>query len=296
MKKILFIIFISGYAISQPAFQGLNAWTQSSTIGLAGGGYLLWGQNDFRNAGMLYNSKRKMKFTIVKYPAGINGQSIVGNGTINSHNLGFKINRINYGIFDGRDIENQKTENYSASDLHLQMGYAKASNSGRVIIGINGGILLSKLEKSNASAITLSPAIIYNSGRTDFGFSLQNYGKVINNYGESKESMPVMLVTSISRQITPLPLILEFDHQYSKHNKISFATISGILIFKNGLIIKGGKSYRMKQMTNISFIRNFISDFGIGLEFDIDDIIIDINTYNYSAGGFIIAMGISVLY
>ena len=54
-------------------------------------GYLLWGQNDFRIAGMLYNSKRKMKFTIVKYPAGINGQSIVGNGTINSHNLGFKI-------------------------------------------------------------------------------------------------------------------------------------------------------------------------------------------------------------
>ena len=67
-------------------------------------------------------------------------------------------------------------------------------------------------------------------------------------------------------------------------------------MFKNGLIIKGGKSYRMKQMTNISFIRNFISDFGIGLEFNINDILIDINTYNYSAGGFIFGIGISVIY
>ena len=49
-------------------------------------------------------------------------------------------------------------------------------------------------------------------------------------------------------------------------------------------------------MTDVSFFNNLFSDMGIGLSYEIEDILIDINSYTYGPGGLVFAFGISVKY
>ena len=49
-------------------------------------------------------------------------------------------------------------------------------------------------------------------------------------------------------------------------------------------------------MTDVSFVNNLFADMGIGLSYEIDDILIDINSYTYGPGGLVFAFGISVRY
>ena len=62
------------------------------------------------------------------------------------------------------------------------------------------------------------------------------------------------------------------------------AFISLIIIY----LIKAGTSTNRSDQTNKHFIyaRSIFSDFGIGLAYKIEDIVIDINSYSYGTGGF----------
>ncbi|MDP6992420.1 MAG: hypothetical protein QGF89_07045, partial [Candidatus Marinimicrobia bacterium] len=187
MSKVLYIIILSTLGFGQASFLGLNTWTQSNVLGVSGGGYLINPQNDFRNAAMLVHAKRHIQFDVIKYPVGISSQSMAGALQIKSHHFGFKVSRISYGIFEGRSVDNIKTEDYSAGDIQIQGGYGVKSNSGKFDFGFNGGILLSRLGSYHANAITLSPSIIYHGKWVDLSFSAHNYGRALSHYGKSKE-------------------------------------------------------------------------------------------------------------
>ena len=296
--KIIFYFFCSlSLCFGQFSFHGINTWTQSSAISLAGGGYLLDFENDFQNAGTLKKSKRKIKFSSINYPAEITAQSLIANGNFKGHSFGFKVSRLNYGVFEGRNIDNQVTENYSAGDINIELGYAKTTLSKRINLGLTGGVFLSRLDNAKASALTLSPGIVINSKIFIFGMMLKNYGKIINQYSTIKEKMPSYLIGSISRDLSFIPLKVEIDHSYLINGNSSYSVMSGIYKFDNNLLIKAGTSTnRSDQITNISFMRSIFSDFGIGLAYKIDDIVIDINSYSYGTGGFVFAIGLSVLY
>ena len=46
----------------------------------------------------------------------------------------------------------------------------------------------------------------------------------------------------------------------------------------------------------LSFLRNLFADMGIGMSYKFEDILFAIDTYTYGPGGFVIAVGITVLY
>jgi len=286
-----------GLGFSQVSFPGLEAWTHGQTVGLAGGGYLFSINNEFRNAAMLPDSGRNFKINLVRYPAGINGQSIITNGKIKGHRFGLKINRLNFGLFEGRDINNQITGDYSAGDIHLQIAYAKPSISGRVVIGINGGLFFSSVENVKASALTISPGVVFYSRLGDLGFSLQNYGYVINSYTDTADKLLTSIVASFARGVPKLPLMLEVDYAYFMDAQNPAVTFSGILYLKNGLMIKTGTSTkRESQVTDVSFVKNLFADVGLGLSYEFEDILFDLNTYTYGPGGFVFAIGLSIRY
>ena len=53
INRYIIFIFISSSIFSQTAFPGLDSWTHANSLGLAGGGYIIPSQNEFRNAGSL---------------------------------------------------------------------------------------------------------------------------------------------------------------------------------------------------------------------------------------------------
>ena len=297
MKTILYIFCGISICFGQFSFNGVNTWAQSGVISFAGGGLLLDFENDFTNPGTLKNAKRKIRFSSLSYPADITAQSIITNGHFGSHSLGLKVSRVNYGIFEGRDIENQLTENYSAGDINLEFAYANSKFSKRINLGIAGGLFVSRLEESKASAILLSPGIVVNSKIFTLGMTLKNFGKVIKQYGTVKEEMPSYLIGSISHQLSFVPLKIEFDYSSSINSRHSYSVFSGIYTFDKNLLIKAGTSTnRFDQTIKTSFVRSIFTDFGIGLVYKIEDIVVDINSYSYGTGGIVFGVGISVHY
>ena len=298
MIRFIFVsIYLTSFLLAQTSFSGLNTWTHGQTVGLAGGGYLFSTQNEFRNPAMLPESGRYLKINLVKYPADISAHSIMTNGNKNGHRYGFKLSRLNYGLFKGRDVDNHVTEDYSAGDIHLQAVYAKPSNSGRFVIGTSGGFFISQIEKVKANVFTFSPGVIFYSRLGEIGLSFQNYGFVFDSYTDTEDKIPSFIVTSFARKVPNLPLVLEADYSYFMVGNNSTFTFSGLLNFKNGLIMKGGVSTKKSdQITDVSFLRNLFADMGIGISYEFEDILFAIDTYTYGPGGFVIAVGITVLY
>ena len=297
MKSILYIFSSISICLGQFSFHGTNAWTQSSSISFAGGGLLLDFENDFKNPGTLKNAKRKIRFSSINYPADIAAQSLVANGNFESYSLGFKVSRLNYGIFEGRNIDNQLTDNYSAGDINFEVAYANSTLSKRLNWGVVGGVFLSRLEESKASAIMFSPGIVFKTKIFTLGIMLKNFGKVIKQYGTAKETLPSYFIGSISRELSFIPLKVEIDHFHSINSNHRYSVISGIYKFDKNLFIKAGTSTnRFDQAINSSFIRNIFTDFGIGLVYKIEDILVDVNSYSYGTGGLVFGVGISVYY
>ena len=123
--KILLSIIFTSYAFTQNAFLGLSTWTDGSTVGYSGGGYLMSLQNSFRNAAMLVGADRSISLNIIKYPAGINAQSAIINGKLKNQNIGLAIRNINYGIFESRSSDNIFTGSFSANDTQIDISYAR---------------------------------------------------------------------------------------------------------------------------------------------------------------------------
>jgi len=296
--KILFYYFFSiSICFGQLSFNGINTWTQSSEISLAGGGFLIDYENNFKNPGTLKKSKRKIRFSSINYPADITAQSLIANGDYKEHTFGIRVSRINYGVFEGRTIDNQVTESYSAGDINFEIAYANSTLSKKINWGVTGGVFLSRLEKSKARTIMLSPGITFNTKIFTLGMMLKNFGKVTSQYGSVKEKMPSYLIGSISHKLSIIPLTIEFDHSYLINGSHAYSVLSGIYKFDSNLFIKAGTSTnRFDQTINSSFGQNIFSDLGIGLVYKIEDIIVDINSYSYGTGGLVFAIGISVYY
>ena len=63
---------------------------------------------------------------------------------------------------NGYDENAQKTENYTASDTWIRLGYSKASKSIPVSFGISNQIYISKLENYNSTSVYSSFGVIWN--------------------------------------------------------------------------------------------------------------------------------------
>ena len=294
IKKLLLIITLKSLLVSQSTFTGLKSWTHSNTIGLSGGGYLIPYQNEFRNAAMLAQANRLFQLNLIKYPADINAQSIIVNGIYKEHHLGFSIRHINYGIFESRTTDNVITGNFSASDTHIQMGYAKYLYKNKLIVGFNSGLFLSQIENSNASAITISPSLLLKADKFVAALTLENYGKVIDSYGNSNESMHGSIVFSISRYLENYPIQIEFDQ--ITHNGLNHKSyhLSALYIAKNKINLKGGiSSNRSDRINSNQLSKDIFNDIGIGIGYEIDNLTLDFNTYSYSNSNFIYGIAIA---
>ena len=293
-KNLLLIITLKSLLISQSTFPGLNSWTQSNTIGLSGGGYLISYQNEFRNAAMLVEANRFFQLNLIKYPADINAQSIIVNGAYKEHYLGISIRHINYGIFESRTNENIITGNFSASDTHMQMGYAKYLYKNKLIIGINSGLFLSSIENSNATAITISPSLLLKANKFTAALTLENYGKLIDSYGNSNEPMHGSIIFSISRFLKNYPIQIELDQISYNGLNYKLYHLSALYTTKNKINLKGGiSSNRDDRINSNQLSKDILNDIGVGIGYEFDNLILDFNTYSYSNNNFIYGISIA---
>ena len=292
--KIFLSIIFTSYAFAQNAFLGLSTWTDGSTVGYSGGGYLMSFQNSFRNAAMLVGADRSISLNIIKYPADINAQSAIINGKLKNQNFGLAIRNINYGIFESRSSDNIFTGSFSANDTQIDISYARYIYKKKIIIGINSGLFLSQLENTNASLIKISPTVMLKAKDFSTSLIIKNYNKVLDSYTDNDLTLRPSVILSLHKSLDRFPLEIEFSTVSSRSPIKRVTNVSFLYRNSNNVFIRGGTSTnRSDRISGNQFIRNILNDIGLGFGYEMETLSIALNTFSYSNSHLLYGFSIS---
>ncbi len=294
----LTIILATSILFGGTTYPGLQNWYHPHRMALAGsGGVFSSVTSDVVNPAALWTLKKQFDVSFISYPAGIKAQSfhlaLPGEASVTAYGL----RHLNYGLFEGRDQNNQETDLYSASDTWLDWAAAGHSRQWPISWGVSTGLFFSTIEKKQSTVVTFSAGLLFNLSKINsrFGVSLLNMGSVIKTYSGNEESLPTSVVVSFSRKLAYLPLELgvdvvkQFDlNDYSLH-------LGGIFMLPYDLQLKlGTTSNRFDQAIEKNLSKNFLTDLGIGLVWIYDMYHFESSVYSYGPGGLITGFAVGV--
>ena len=139
--------------------------------------------------------------------------------------MGIRLMYINYGEFNGRNINNEPTGTFTAGDMGISLNVGKELRDD-LKVGAMVSFITSKIEDFSAQAATVDLGVIYNppfDGLT-IGAALMNMGKVIKSYSSGyDETMPVYLSVGARKKLAHAPLTLFADVLFPNDYDITYA-------------------------------------------------------------------------
>jgi hypothetical protein len=211
----------------------------------------------------------------------------------------FGMTYINYGSFEGYDLNGVSTGSFTGNEAALSVGYAKQLGRSDFYGGFNAKLITSKLEQFNSIGGALDLGLIYIDERLDFHASLvvRNLGTQFTTYAGLNEKLPLELDLGLSQTLENVPIRWHLTFENLQKWPISFSnparvtsdldgdqteekvgflsevmrhTIIGAELFpEKGFNIRLGYNFRRAEELKIVDQRNFSGlSFGIGLKFN----------------------------
>lgn len=206
---------------------------------------------------------------------------------------------INYGSFDGYDLNGVSTGSFTGNEAALSVGYARQLGRSDFYGGFNVKLITSKLEQYNSIGGALDLGIIYIDERLGFHASLvvRNLGTQFTTYAGLNEKLPFEVDLGLSQTLENVPIrwhvtfenlqewpigvsnparaTTDLDGNQTQE-KVGFLnetlrhTIFGAELFpEKGFNIRLGYNFRRSEELRIVDQRNFSGlSFGIGLKFN----------------------------
>ena len=288
MKIALGLILIASLFANENR-PGLSTWFSASELSRAGGGKFLMTPNS-RNVNMIASVKNQSFSTsFIFYPAGIQAQSASLIYPKNDKIMITSINHISYGTFNGYDENAQKTENYTASDTWIRIGYSKASKSIPVSFGISNQIYISKLENHNSTSVYSSFGIIWNLDKynLDIGGRIKDILLIDKSTDIRASNNSLEIEIGFCKKLTYLPLKLSIDCIISNDLRPKDYFLSGVFtISKNIYLTIGTSTRKYSQNTEQNLTSTIFGSSGIGVNYKNKDLTIGYGLYFYGTGGF----------
>ena len=206
---------------------------------------------------------------------------------------------INYGSFEGYDLNGVSTGSFTGNEAALSVGYAKQLGRSDFYGGFNVKLITSKLEQYNSIGGALDLGLIYIDEKLDFYASLvvRNLGTQFTTYAGLNEKLPFEVDLGLSQTLENVPIRwhltfenlqkwpigfsnparatsdLDGDQTQEKVgflNEVMRHTIIGAELFpEKGFNIRLGYNFRRSEELKILDQRNFSGlSFGIGLKFN----------------------------
>jgi len=115
---------------------------------------------------------------------------------------------INYGTFDGYDLNGVSTGTFTGSEAALSVGYAKQLGRSDFYGGFNAKLITSKLEQYNSIGGAVDLGIMYINDRLDFHASLvvRNLGSQFKTYAGTNEKLPLEVDLGLSQTLENVPI------------------------------------------------------------------------------------------
>ncbi len=184
--------------------------------------------------------------------------------------MGIRLTYVNYGTFNGRDINNESTGTFGAGDVGLTFNIARDVRDD-LKFGAMASLISSKIDDYTAQAATVDLGAIYYPPFEGFtvGAALMNMGKVIKSYSSGyDETMPVYLSVGIKKKLAHAPLTLFTDAIFPNDNDIIYAYGIEASVQDRLYLYAGTRSLSeidketMKSKTDLAGLQSF----GFGLE------------------------------
>lgn len=204
---------------------------------------------------------------------------------------------INYGSFDGYDLNGISTGTFNGSEVALSLGYAYNIPYTDFFIGANLKLITSQLEIYNSIGGAFDFGALYINEKLDFraALSIRNIGTQFKTYAGLNEPLPFEVILGLSQSLENVPIRwhLTFENlqqwPIARSNparvesdldgnqtpeKIGFTnelirhTIIGAELFpERGFNIRIGYSFRRAEELRIEDQRNFSGlSFGVGIK------------------------------
>lgn len=209
----------------------------------------------------------------------------------------FGVTYINYGDFDGYDLNGVSTGSFSGNEVALSFGYNYNIPFTDFYVGANAKIITSQLEQYNSIGGALDLGVIYVNERLDFhaALTVRNFGTQFKVYNELNESLPFEVNFGLSQTLQYIPLRwhVTFDNlqqwpigvgnparvttdlsgnqteeEVSFLNNLLRHTILGAELWPDkGFNLRFGYNFRRAEELRIEDQRNFSGlSFGVGLK------------------------------
>lgn len=204
---------------------------------------------------------------------------------------------INYGSFDGYDLNGQSTGSFTGNEAALSFGYAYQLGRSDFYAGANVKFITSKLEQYNSLGIAADLGLMYINERLDFHAALviRNVGTQVKTYAGLQEQLPLEINIGLSQTLENMPLRwhLTFENLQTwpigfsnparattdlggnqTQEKVGFLnealrhTIIGAELFPDrGFNLRLGYNFRRAEELRILEQRNFSGlSFGVGIK------------------------------
>jgi hypothetical protein len=204
---------------------------------------------------------------------------------------------INYGEFDGYDLNGVSTGTFSGNEAALSVGYAYQIPFSDFYLGANLKMITSKLEQYNSIGVAADFGAMYINEKLDFhaALSVRNFGTQIVTYAGLNEKLPLEISLGLSQTLENVPLRWHLTFENLQQWPLSFSnparattdldgnqtqeengflgelmrhTVIGAELFpERGFSLRLGYNFRRAEELRLEEQRNFSGlSFGIGIK------------------------------
>lgn len=275
---MLFITARSGQAQDDPAYDFLRVDPNARASALGGAFETITDDPNiifYNPAGLSTMTKKRVSAGFGKYLLDINFGAL---SYVQKYKeagwFGAGIKYFNYGSFDYADENGNVTGTFNANDIMLSFGYSNYLY-GVVNYGINVKYIHSKIAEYGSSAYAFDIGLLYviPSEQIQLGISLNNIGKQIKSYIDTKEKLPLSLRVGFSKKLEHLPLRLSISLRNNLNEKkekliqeFKAFSIGGELSFSDNVAVRIGYDNEKRQDFKLGTtlgIAGFSAGFGI---------------------------------
>jgi len=149
----------------------------------------------------------------------------------------FGVSYINYGTFDGYDLNGVPTGEFSGNETAVSAGYAYNIPFTDFYLGANLKVITSKLEIYNSIGVAVDFGAMYINEKLDFhaALTVRNLGTQLKTYAGLNESLPLEINLGLSQTLQNMPLRWHLTFENLQQWPIGFSNPARATTDLNGI-------------------------------------------------------------
>ena len=289
-----YVVFLLN--IQSNVYGNRDVFTSSSSFSMGGAGFLFPSLNAQIRNPAVYNKIREFTTSIVKYPAGINSQSIGLNLPLANSVFSSSLKYVSYGIFEGFNERGEYTGNYKSYESWIDGYLSKKIKSYPVSFGSNMRLKSSNFNSSKITNISLSIGGMWFFGniKNAIGFSLHHFGGDLKNK-KLYYNVP-NYVLSGSKKLKYLPAVVYIDFFFDHKNNTEIFMGSCFSLKNNLKFATGTSTRKFDQNTSQDIIKTILGSTGFGLIYGSKQIVVQYGIYYYGVGASVNGLNIGIYF